>query len=208
MTTTTAALVVGTVAAVGALVWLVSLLQALRALGPETGEIGPVTVDGEREDVSRRIAEALVSGPALGVVPIRVDSADADAVRFRVPAGSSLVPLTARLEGEYVLRRAADGRVRVTIRTNRAAARRGARVALGICLLAGLPLLVVLPAVLMAFVVGSPLPAVRAQAFQVLQVVHVLWPPFLVVWLGRRNQTIVEEGLGQVLDRLRFGRSL
>ncbi len=48
-------------------------------------------------------------------------------------------------------------------------------------------------------------PATRAQAVQIVHVMHPLWPPFLVLWMGRRSQRHVEEGLGQVIDRLKYG---
>jgi hypothetical protein len=54
----------------------------------------------------------------------------------------------------------------------------------------GLPLMVVVGAVVWYFVLPSPAPAVRWQVLQTLQIAHGLWPPFLFMGLynmGRRQ---------------------
>lgn len=206
MTEQTATILVLGVTAAGLLVWIVSVLRALRVLAdaPE-GEMrvaGETETEGPRREISRRIAESLTAGPAMGMVPWRVDAAGEDRVGFRAPEGL-ILPLLGGLEGEYLLARGESG-VRVTLRTNRAAERKGARIALWICFLAGLPVLVGVAVLLMTLVVGHEHPAMRGQAFQILQIVHPLWPPFLIMWLGGRSQKLIEASLGQVLDRLRF----
>ena len=42
------------------------------------------------------------------------------------------------------------------------------------------------------YVVPNPNPAIRGQTFQMLQVVHFLWPPFLFGWLHRLRYTAVQ----------------
>lgn len=209
MTTQLATTIVLGVACAGALVWVISVMRAWRSMFRlEEGEMAPAgetTLEGEPMEISRKIARALVGGPSPGLIPLRVVSADGDRVKFRTPTGAAIMPLTGGLEGEFVLRRAADGKVRVALRTNRGAQRRAAKITLWICLLVGLPVLIGVPALLLALIVGHPHPAARWQAMQAMQIVHVLWPPFLVLWLGRRNQRVIEEGLGQVLDRLKYG---
>jgi hypothetical protein len=37
-----------------------------------------------------------------------------------------------------------------------------------------------------SYVIPNPNPSVRGQAFQVVQVVHFLWPPFLFAALSRQ----------------------
>jgi len=207
MSTQAASILVLAVTAVGAVLWLVAVARALRIrrLGAGPIEGGEALVEGDAEKVSGRITEALLAGTVLPLVPLRIVSSGPEGVRFRSSVGASMLPFTAGIEGEYAISRAGEGRVRVRIGTNRAAQKRGAAVGLLICLLAGLPLLVGLPILLFVLVVPSPIPAVRWQAVQVVQMVHALWPPFLFVWLGTRNQRLVEDALGQVLDRIRFG---
>jgi hypothetical protein len=208
MTTELATWIVYGAFAAGLAVWLVSVVRAFRVLAA-TGDDGMVEVartevEGERDDVSRRIAEALVSGPAAGLAPFRIASAGPERVSVRTRAGAQIIPLTGGLRAEYLLRRTGSG-VRVILRTNRAAERRAARVVLGIAFLLGLPVLLGLTASLLLYVCPASHPATRAQAVQIVHVIHPLWPPFLVLWLGRRNQRVVEESLGQVIDRIRYG---
>jgi hypothetical protein len=53
------------------------------------------------------------------------------------------------------------------------------------CVVLGLVALIAGFALLLAFVVPNPEPAVRAQTIQMVQVVHFLWPPFLFGGLYR-----------------------
>lgn len=207
MSTQAASILILAVAAIGTVVWLVAVMKAVRMRRAASGPIdgGDTVVEGDQEKISRRITEALVAGGVLPIVPFRIVSSGPEAVRFRSAVGASILPLTSGIEGEYAIARAEGGKVRVRIRTNWAAQKRGATVALWICVLAGLPLLVGLPLVLLLHVATSPIPAVRWQAVQVVQMVHALWPPFLLMWLGMRNQRLIEDALGQVLDRIRFG---
>ncbi len=45
---------------------------------------------------------------------------------------------------------------------------------------------------MIAWVVPNPNPAIRGQSFQMLQVVHVLWPPFLLGTLYRMRRRTVQ----------------
>lgn len=76
------------------------------------------------------------------------------------------------------------------------------RIALGLILLLGLPVLIIVPTIIWVFVVNNPQAAIRWQVFQTLQVLHVLWPPFLVTsFLGsgqRHARTFVSNLLRTV----------
>ena len=206
MTEHVASIIILCVAALGAGVWLASVLAALRMRsGTEQDEpLARVEVKGQAEDVARRIARSAASSTPLGLTPLRVEVKDGTRVRFWSPAGASVMPLTSGFEGQFDVRRTGDASTRVTLRTNRAAQKRGAKVALLLCLLLGLPLLVLLPAALLIWVAPHPDPAARYQAVQVIHVGHALWPPFLILWMGRRNQHILDTSLAQVLDRIRL----
>ena len=68
--------------------------------------------------------------------------------------------------------------------------RRVRTVSLAIILGIGLPLMVIVGSVVWFTVIPSAQPAVRWQVLQTLQIVHGLWPPFLVLGLysmGRRH---------------------
>ena len=63
-------------------------------------------------------------------------------------------------------------------------------VSLSLILGLGLPAILIVGGVIWYFVVNSPNPSVRWQVLQLLQLVHVIWPPFLVLYFyraGRRH---------------------
>lgn len=78
------------------------------------------------------------------------------------------------------------------------------RSALGVILGLGLPLLLILGSVIWVFVVNNENPAVRWQVFQTLQVVHVLWPPFLIMHLYRSGQRHARTFVSNHLRQLEF----
>lgn len=209
MTEEAARIVVLAVGGVGSIVWLVSVVLAWRTLrsGTNVEEVAVlgVAVDGNPDRISERIALYIVDRGSAGIIPIRIESADGKCVRFSTAAGMSLIPFTRDMHGEFQLGLSTRGRTSIRLVVDQGARRRSARVALAVCLLAGLPVLVGVTAALLNWVVPSSVPGVRGQAFQSLQVVHALWPPFLILHLGRRGQRMVEESLRQVVDRLRFG---
>ncbi len=209
MSEETARIVVISVGLAGGLVWLVSVVLAWRMLrggsdGDEASVLG-VAVDGSPERISERIASFIADRGSAGIIPIRIDSADEKSVRFRTASGASLIPFTRDMHGEFQLGLSTRGRTSVRLVVDQGARRRAARVALAVCLLAGLPVLVGLTAALLEWVVPSQIPGVRGQCFQSMQAVHALWPPFLILHLGRRGQRMVEESLRLVVDRLRYG---
>jgi hypothetical protein len=60
----------------------------------------------------------------------------------------------------------------------------------------GLPTLLMVGALVWFFVIPSPVPGMRWQVLQTLQIAHALWPPFLVMWFysaGRRQSKILIE---------------
>ena len=194
---------------VGAVVWLWSLGRIRKVLGqpPERGgELRQTAeVEGDVAEITRRIGEYLTTGGVMLFSALRVEAAEQGRVRFR--AARSMLPFMGSLRGEYVVEDRGGSRVRVGFHTNRGAERRAARVAQYIALGLGLPAMVLAGALLLGLAVDHPSPEVRAQSAQVAQIVHFLWPPFLILYLGRRTQWMLEEGLGQVIDRLRFGGS-
>lgn len=82
------------------------------------------------------------------------------------------------------------------IRADLAPMRRRYLLAVGILVFGAAPLVIVgLTALLLLYAVPSPNAAARAQAFQILQCVHVLWPPLLLAWQYRQVR-------GRLLDPL------
>ena len=72
------------------------------------------------------------------------------------------------------------------------------RIALGLILLLGLPTMVALSLLMWHYVIPNPNQAIRWQVLQTLQLIHVIWPPFLPIGIynfGRRSAKIWVETL-------------
>jgi hypothetical protein len=65
-----------------------------------------------------------------------------------------------------------------------------------------MPVVIVgVPAALWYLVAPSPTPAIRWQSVQVLQIVHVLWPPFLLYFLWKKQREMVVSTVSNLLVR-------
>ncbi len=53
-------------------------------------------------------------------------------------------------------------------------------------------------------VIPSDNPAIRAQTAQVLQLVHFLWPPFLLTHQARRARSVVADRIGDLMANLPY----
>lgn len=76
--------------------------------------------------------------------------------------------------------------------------RRLRSIALALILGIGLPVLLIVGAAIWLVVIPSPHPATRWQVLQTPQIVHLLWPPFLVMWLysvGKKHSKILIENV-------------
>ncbi|MEM7477461.1 MAG: hypothetical protein AAF483_20950 [Planctomycetota bacterium] len=81
-------------------------------------------------------------------------------------------------------------------------------VSLAICLFVGVPLLILVPALIWYFVVQSQNQYVRYQVFQMLQMGHFLWMPFLFAMVSRqisRASSFYIENVIEEADELENG---
>jgi len=156
----------------------------------ETGEEDPALLRGEvtvrapagavRQELARRLAAA--AGSTFVV------EAEAGGLALR----NTLPPAFTRFGWANVagarLSPAGLGLTRVAYELDlRPLRRRLGRIALAVVLAAGLPTLLGVGALVWWLVLPSREPAVRWQVFQTAQVVHALWPPFLVLSRLRAN---------------------
>jgi len=74
------------------------------------------------------------------------------------------------------------------------------KIALGICLFLGITALMFLSALIWYFCVQSQNQSARWQVFQMLQILHVLWPPFLFVAIGSQMGRAVTYFLENVIE--------
>jgi len=82
-------------------------------------------------------------------------------------------------------------------------AQRVRRVSLGIIVGLGLPVMLAVGLIVWLFVIPSEEPAVRWQVLQCLQIVHALWPPFMVIGMysrGRRHSKTFVSNLLTTLE--------
>jgi hypothetical protein len=148
---------------------------------------GERRVDAPAADVMRSLTQQLVTGGGGVLRQVSIDSATDREVRWH--AGRPLAH-----EGRITITPGA-GSTRVEWELTR-----GTGQLLAGMIVVGLGALVVvgLHLALRTYVLPSPHEAVRAQVIQMVQAVHVLWPPFLIAGLAR----LLHRHLGQEVERM------
>ena len=158
-----------------ALAWCVGMLLSLPRRRPATGE---VVVDGDPDELSRRLAGRLAAAGG-GLPALRVRTCTPDLIVADRPSvlPSALEHLEVRLarEGSAV-------RLRWTLDDPRLR-RLQWGLALGAGLLWGGLFVIGTPVLVAALVLPSEDPAVRWQVIQTVQMIHGVWPPYLVALL-------------------------
>ncbi len=146
--------------------------------------------------------------PILGLPPGAEGFGPAINIRERRPNGMSFannrparlgLPFAFEYGGVEILPPADAGtqsfRVRYELDVSAAVGRWTARLLLFVVLVE-LPAVILVPLALGWFCVGDPNPAIRYQVFQAAQIAHVLWPPFLFLYLMKRTL----QGTGAVFE--------
>lgn len=136
---------------------------------------GSMNIEGEPNELARKAA-VLVARGALG--PVKILEAKDSYLEFEG------VPI--RRVGWVALDFGSGGAHRTQV-TYVASPRTGTALLTiaKILLIVGLAAVVVGFALLQRFAVNSPRPAIRGQVFQMIQVIHFLWPPWLLAGLHR-----------------------
>jgi hypothetical protein len=208
---------------VGFLVWLWSLQKTL-ALGqrkvtpdwrmlpdeqaaPADTESGSRTVRGEPEALSQALARSLTKFNVGGFAPLfeitertshRIALKKTGPLMCNQPSGMYFS------EGEITFDDLHNGTTKVSYRLGfDRLVKRVKTVALAIILGVGLPVLIIVGAVVWIWVLPSPHPAVRWQVLQTLQIAHALWPPFLFLGLyssGRKQSKTYFSNLLSTLE--------
>ncbi|QDU56432.1 hypothetical protein [Aeoliella mucimassa] len=206
---------------VGGLVWLVALSLALRigkspTVAPDfdwehpdqphpSEDSGSITVPGNTHDASTRLARAILQANQQfdGVAYRIVERSDRQLLIEKVGSYSQFSPHQhggAYFSGaEFTFATTRSNQVEVTYQldfTN--FARRQRTIALALILGLGLPVLALAGLLIWNLVIFNPQPGARWQVMQTLQIVHVLWPPFLPIGIynfGRRSAKIWVENV-------------
>lgn len=187
------------ITAVAFVVWLIGfqfLAGSLRAGKPTSSDetevstnvlTGSAEVEGQPGVLAAKAASVLAKGNPIGPVKI-VDKTDDHIVFERLGPGVVNQPASRWFRrGELRFASVGQGRSRVEWAVE--LANMGWLLALGALFqVLGLVVIVVGCWAISTYVVSSPDPAVRWQTFQMVQVVHFLWPPFLFGGLYRRGR--------------------
>jgi hypothetical protein len=214
---TTPYLVLYAIAAIALVIWLFGL-QFLLATGrrtnvetwaeeDETGaELGdaPVRgsaeVDGQPAQLAAKAAAHLAGRGMAMLGPVKILEQTDQRVAFE--AAPHLGGRFVR-HGVIEFQERGPGRTQIDY-TIMVPKRTGLLAAAWIVQIAGLLALVIGFAVLHLWVAPHPNPAVHWQSVQMLQVVHLLWPPFLLAGLYRRVQTQVRTTMDTLVHNLPY----
>ncbi len=168
-------------------------------------ERGSVDLDAGPDESSRRIARLLASssGPVIG----RILEADRHIVRAELrPSVSS------RKGGGYSTATALlvchiDERMdgcRVEYSLDPRTLGQGLKTATAVMLCLGATAIAAAAVLFPLFVIPSDTPAIKAQTAQVLQLVHFLWPPFLLSYQARRARNVVTQRTIELMSNLPY----
>ncbi len=223
MSSITASQLFALIMAVGCGVWLWSLIRAIRLGRAPTQsdrfrmelpaefdtDTGELKLPGDPASLSETLVRAIrQSRTGMLGTQFKVTEHTADRVSL-TRIGSLLRNQPAGLhfsEADFRFVPLGDRTVRVEYCIGYAGlVRRLKKIALSIIWGLGLPVILIVGAVIWFFVVRSENPVVRWQVLQTLQILHVLWPPFLVLWfytLGRRQSKAFVENLLSSLEEM------
>lgn len=171
---------------------------------PANVMVGAAEVEGEADALSSRAA-SILAGDAARFGCVKIVERTNDGLRFEaIPSATATSPAGQCLRG---------GQLRFTpVAHNRTRIDYGIDVSAGRGLLWGGAVFVVLGLVailvgytaIQTWVVPDPNVAVRAQTFQMFQVVHFLWPPFLFGGIYRLQRRAVRHGFDALIHNLPY----
>jgi len=165
---------------------------------------GEVELTGDRETLSRKIAERLAAATGIaGASFLRITSRTAERVAFeRIPGATTERAGPAFVSGEVTL--VPDGprvRARYSLSLHRFA-RTMRLVTYLVCFVYGGLFVIGVPALVWLFVVHNEDERVRWQVFQTAQMIHGVWPPFLIGYLNDRLRRAAGAFLETLLSNL------
>jgi len=224
MDPTTAKTVLYAITGVGVFVWLAALLFFNRASGvhlakaaagadrfdltrpPSRNRVfGSADVEGDAATLAAKSAAVLAKeGPAtIGHVKILERTDDRVVFEGCGPASAAGQSGPLLRHGQLRLTQLSDQQTRIDYAVELAQGR-GLLIAGVVSLVLGVLALLIGFWVIETFVVSHPQAEVRKQTFQMCQVVHFLWPPFLFGGLYRRRYTVVRDRFDAMIHNLPY----
>jgi hypothetical protein len=153
---------------------------------------GGAEVDGEPGSLSARAALLLANGTGVPFVPVKIVEKTDNHIRFEVIGSGGGSPSAVGWFREGLLSFTPLGQKRTRVEWAVELADRDWLLWLGgLFQVVGFIALVAGSWAIYTFVVLSPDPSLRWQTFQMLQVSHFLWPPFLFGALYRQGRQVI-----------------
>jgi hypothetical protein len=220
----TAHLILYCIAAVACVVWLAGLSfllasvrkprvdvkpdEVLRAYPNERDPAnrlaiqGMAEVEGEPETLATRAASLLAKGSVGQLGPLRIIGRTDESVTFEGDAANAGIGKFIR-QGAIHFARAVQNKTRIEYALD---VPHGKGFLLGgmIFQALGLAAIGILFWLLNTYVADSPNPGIRAQSVQMVQVVHLLWPPFLFGGLYRQRFSSLRSTFDTFIRNLPF----
>jgi hypothetical protein len=224
MDSETAKLIVIVLAAVGVVAWLAGMSVMQRATREQrlrseeaaerfetdrqAGEamiVGMAEIEGQPETLTKRLTELLARDGLGPLGPVKILGCDRHEVTFETggawtgPSGFStapqrrgqirLLPNGSRTRVEYAIE-APSGTWQLVFGW--------------LFVVLGIAAIVIGVWLEFSYVVDSPNPGVRAQAVQMVQTVHFLWPPFLAAYLARQPNRMLRTRIETLIHNLPY----
>jgi hypothetical protein len=217
-------LIVIAIAAVGGIIWLAALSVMARAMRDRRARaqeaaarfdiedaaadgmiVGETDVQGRPEELSEKLARLLAHDGMGPLGPVKIVACDPTELAFE-PAGAGTGSPGYTGAGIY------RGRFRFTPKGSLTRIEYAVEAPTGRVLLAlgwlfivlGLAALVGGCWAMFTYVLPGPNPNVRGQAFQMIQVVHFLWPPFLFASLARQPARWIMARIDALVNNLPY----
>jgi hypothetical protein len=164
---------------------------------------GAAEVPGQPDELSARAAAVLASGQTSNLGLIKIVERTADRLTFEQagPSDGGRCGRSPVLHGQFRFTAQGSDRTRIDYAASLAAGR-GLLVAGVIVQFLGLAAIIIGFVLIRTLVVPNPNLAVRGQVFQMLQVVHFLWPSFLFGGLFRLRDRWVRAAFDTLVHNL------
>jgi hypothetical protein len=224
METETARITLYAIATIGLIAWLAgaqflgAVYRSERAASQEAVErfdlqsppsarlvVGSAEVDGQPAALAAKAAAILAKGGTGPLGPVKILKKTDDRIEFEGTGGSVIGQPSWRSvrRGQMQFLPGDQQRTRINYAVELCGAN-GYLIAGAVFSALGLVAVIGGFVLIDTLVLSNPNPGVRAQAIQMVQAVHFLWPPFLFGWLYRASRRSLRVGLEVFVNNLPF----
>lgn len=192
-------MVVAGILMIGGVVWVFGFRSFMRMLATPATEESETEIPGRGVDDVRKAILRAAAGPQTRIIEktentVHLESELAQGSRRTRRVGVSAAFIIDKTSSGVTLKTLIDFK---RLRTTQC-------VLSGVMVLLGLVAISAAGIVMWMFVVDSPKPAVRWQAFQAFQIMHFLWPPFLFSGIHRRGRVAARSLVANIVSAAEF----